>query len=410
MGEFKHSPVDLLFTCLGLVFLLLDIGLDILTVVNFYQEKAYVPLSLLVLFLVGSSVLIQAFSLLWYSYEDFKRQTKAEKCLSVWQLKLLHALQLGIYFRHAGVVETSFCGSCSGLREPEDFAVFLSHDLSMLRLIESFSESCPQFVLMLTIILQRGHLDPVTVLKALGSASAIACSVTMYHRALRSFLPNKQKQQVVSSLVYFFWNLLLLSSRLTALALFASVLPCFIFTHFFCSWMVLFFIAWRCKTDFMDGPRGEWLYRATVGLIWYFDWFNVVDGRTRNRTLLYHGYILVDISLLCGLWCWKMSTEPPYFKISQMHSIIIAVSVVAVYTLGIFFKVIYYKCYHPNLTKEELKGDPARDEIDFPIHSPQMIMRAAVTDIEDRVFSSKPAPDIKPCNKRMRKLAVNFYS
>lgn len=65
--------------------------------------------------------------------------------------------------RHAGVVEMSL-GSFR-TKPPdshEDFAVYLSHDLSLLRLIETFSESAPQLVLMLTIILQRGQLDPVT--------------------------------------------------------------------------------------------------------------------------------------------------------------------------------------------------------------------------------------------------------
>lgn len=53
----------------------------------------------------------------------------------------------------------SFCGErpgCDG-----DYAVFLSHDLSLLRLIETFSESAPQLVLMLTNLLQRGELSPV---------------------------------------------------------------------------------------------------------------------------------------------------------------------------------------------------------------------------------------------------------
>lgn len=424
MGVFKFSLVDFLFTCVGLVFLLLDIGLDIWAAVSFYQEKAYVSLCVLLLLLIGSSFLVQAYSWLWYSYEDFERQTKVEKCLSRSQLKLLHVFQLGIYFRHAGVVEISLCSIYSPFPDPEGIAVYLSHDLSMLRLIETFSESAPQLVLMLTIILQRGELDPVTVLKAFGSASAIAFSVTMYHRSLRSFLPDKEKQQMISSFVYFLWNLFLISSRLTALALFASVLPCFIFTHFLCSWMILFFFVWRSKTDFMDGPCGEWLYRATVGLIWYFDWFNVVEGRTRNRTLLYHGYILVDISLLCSLWCWKMSTEPPYFEIPLLYAVITAVSVVAIYILGLFFKIIYYKCYHPNLAKEELKGGateksrvgqgPTRiktfsgDEIDFglSLHSGIDIEEDDI----DRSWPGPPAPDTKRCNKRMRKLAENFYS
>ncbi|XP_068567466.1 XK-related protein 8 [Cebidichthys violaceus] len=436
MGVFKFSPGDFIFICLGLVLLLLDIVLDIVAVVSFYQEKDYASLCILLLLLVGSSVLVQVFSWLWYSYEDEnedQRQTKVEKCLSPCMLKLLHVLQLGIYFRHAGVVELSLCSSYSDIRDPEGVSVYLSHDLSMLRLIEAFSESAPQLLLMLTIILQSGELGPVTVLKACGSVSAIAFSVTMYHRSLRSFLPDKEKQRMMSSVAYFLWNLLLISSRLVALTLFASALPCFVFAHFFCSWLVLLFFVWRSKTDFMESPCGEWLYRATVGLIWYFDWFNVAEGRTRYRTLLYHGYMLMDISLLCALWCWKMSPDPPYFEVPPLYAVITAVSVVAVYILGLLFKLLYYRCYHPNLAKEELKGDArvgqgatrlqtfSGDEIDSPMssatedvpedeHYQSLRILEADTDVTDRSGPRAPAPDIKRCNKRMRKLAENFYS
>ncbi|XP_030002433.1 XK-related protein 8-like [Sphaeramia orbicularis] len=406
MGVFKYSPADFLFTCVGLVFLLADIVLDIWAVVTFYQEKAYVCLGILVVFLVGSSVLVQAYSWIWYSYEKFDRKTKVERSPSLRLLKILHVFQLGIYLRHSGVFEMSVCSFLSKQNDPESTAVFLSHDLSMLRIIETFSESSPQLVLMLTIILQRGDLEPVTVLKALGSASTVAFSVTMYHRSLRSFLPDKKRQNLLSSVVYFLWNLFLISSRLTALALFASVLPCFIFTHFICSWMVLFFFAWRSNTDFMDSPGGEWLYRATVGLIWYFNWFNVAEGRTRYTTLLYHGYILVDIGLLCGLWSWKMRTDPPYHAFPHLYTIIIPVIVVAVYIFGLLFKMIYYKGYHPNLSKDELQSPAEKLSPDEP-DGPPALMRAAHEEIvvEDR---SIPAPP-ELCNKRMRKLAANFY-
>lgn len=99
MGVFSYSPLDFVFTCLGLIFLLLDIVLDTWTLVTFYQEKAHVCLGLLLLFLLGSSILVQAFSWLWYSYENFSRYTRVEKLPSRAQLLLLHVLQLGIYFR-----------------------------------------------------------------------------------------------------------------------------------------------------------------------------------------------------------------------------------------------------------------------------------------------------------------------
>lgn len=99
MAIFKFSRLDSLLTCFGLIFLLFDIVLDVWTVVTFYQEKDYVSLGILVLLLVVSSVLVQAFSWLWYSYDNFQMQTKVEKSLSVGQVKLLHVLQCGIYFR-----------------------------------------------------------------------------------------------------------------------------------------------------------------------------------------------------------------------------------------------------------------------------------------------------------------------
>lgn len=303
----------------------------------------------------------------------------------------------------------------------------LHHSESRHSVLHMHNEAAPLMMELLHGV-SHDHFLSSSVLKAFGSASAIAFSVTMYHRSLRSFLPDKKMQRVNSSVVYFFWNLFLISSRLTALALFASVLPCFILAHFLCSWLVLFFFAWRSQTDFMDSPGGEWLYRATVGLIWYFDWFSVVEGRTRYRTLLYHGYILADISLLCSLWCWKMSTEPPYFEISPLYAIITAVSVVAVYILGLLFKVMYYQCFHPNLSKEELKGDTgeesqtgqppitgvdSKDETDKDVLDSSLwltVSECTDTDVVDRSWRSPPAPDIKRCNKRMRKLAENFYS
>lgn len=419
MAEFKYSCLDFVLTLMGLCFLLLDIALDIWAVVTFYQEKAYVSLVILVLLLVVSSVLAQVFSWLWYRDEEFVKQPVVKSLrLSPGKVKLLHVLQCGIYFRHAGVVELSLGSLCDSDHHSEGFAVFLTHDLSMLRIIEAFSESAPQLVLMLAIILRQSKLDPVTVLKAFGSASAIAFSLTMYHRSLRSFLPDKKKQDVVSSLVYYLWNLCLLLSRLVALALFASVLPCFIFTHFLCSWLVLFFFVWRSKTDFMDSPGGEWLYRTTVGLIWYFCWFNVAEGRTLRRTLIYHSFIVADISLLCSLWCWKMlSMELPFFPVSAPVAAAVASCVVSVYVVGLALKMLYYGYFHPNIAKEELKGHKDEGSTDEPRPETMTTVRADVEESHDgevhyrQGVVERDSDQRKELhyNKRMRKLAGSFY-
>lgn len=82
-----------------------------------------------------------------------------------------HVTVLTCWFllRHAGVLEISVlsfcgkrCGGDGGDGGDGDYAVYLSHDLSMLRLIETFSESAPQLVLMLTIMLQGDEVEPAT--------------------------------------------------------------------------------------------------------------------------------------------------------------------------------------------------------------------------------------------------------
>uniref|UniRef100_A0A3P9DTT2 XK-related protein n=1 Tax=Maylandia zebra TaxID=106582 RepID=A0A3P9DTT2_9CICH len=381
--EFKCCTRDFLFTCVNLLSFLLDIGLDIWAAVSLYKQKAYVYFSLLLLFLLASSMLVQVYSWLWYRYDDFKMKTKIEKKPSQCQLKLLHVFQLGIFFRYAGVMEKSVQSLYRKRADAESVAKFLRQDLRILRFIETFSESAPQLALMLTIILDKCRLDPVTVLKAIGSTLSIASFLTTYDHSMRTFLPEKEKHHMISLVFYFIWNLVLISSRIAAIALFASVLPCFIFAHFICSWLVLFFFAWRSKTNFMEDPRGEWLYRTTVGLIWYFNWFSVAKGM-RIRSVLYHAYILIDICILCGLWCWKMSTDPSDFV---THPLTTAACVVAVYVLGLLFKVIYYTFFHPNLDKDKLKGATITEE---------------QPEDEERPLKATD-------NKRMRKLAENFF-
>lgn len=98
-AESKCCSRDFVSTCAGLFLFLLDIGLDLWAAASLYHEKAYVSFGLLLLCLCGSSVLLQVYSWLWYSYSGFKMKTKIEKLLSVNQLKVLHVLQLGIFLR-----------------------------------------------------------------------------------------------------------------------------------------------------------------------------------------------------------------------------------------------------------------------------------------------------------------------
>lgn len=216
--------------------------------------------------------------------------------------------------------------------------------------------------------------------------------VVDYHRSLRSFLPDKAKQAWGSSLIYFLWNLLLIAPRVAALALFASVLPCYIAAHFLLLWLVFVLWAWRQRTDFMDSQGGEWLYRATVGLIWYFSWFNVAEGRTRGRSFIYHSLITTDmVILLVTWWCYRSPEE------TETYALALLITLTFTYLLGLLFKTVYYCCFHPKLWRP-------------PVRDPGLPDDLPDAEVSCRDFSIQDgAPSSQLLNKRLAHHATHFF-
>uniref|UniRef100_A0A3Q4MTV9 XK-related protein n=1 Tax=Neolamprologus brichardi TaxID=32507 RepID=A0A3Q4MTV9_NEOBR len=336
----KYSWTDFVFSVIGVCTFLVDWGSDVWVATEFYCRGDFFWFGVLVGLMVLSSVVVQMFSWFWFKYDrelpGFSAQTGAKSVLFGDRVKLsclLHVLQLGFLFRVWWRKE-----------EGSEYAVYLTHDLSMLRLIETFCESAPQLTLMIHVILRTNKARTVQFVSIAASTTSIAWMVVDYHRSLRAFLIDKAKQGWGSSLIYFLWNLLLIAPRVVALALFSSVLPGYIAAHFLMLWFVFVLWAWQQRTNFMDSVGGEWLYRSTVGLIWYFSWFNVAEGQTRGRSLIYHSFMTIDgVILLVTWWCYRDLVQTDAFVLPLL------ISLPLIYLLGLLFKTLYYCCFHPKL-------------------------------------------------------------
>lgn len=407
----RYSWVDLAFSVIGVCTFLVDWGSDIWVATEFYCRGDLLWFGVLVGLMVLSSVVVQMFSWFWFQYdrelpgltegtegtEGGEGQTTAGNSVVMFgdRVKLsclLHVLQLGFLCRHFWVIWQGF-RVWWRREEGSEYAVYLTHDLSMLRLIETFCESAPQLTLMIYVMLQTNKARTVQFVSIAASTTSMAWMVVDYHRSLRSFVPDKAKQTWSSSVVYFLWNLLLIAPRVAALALFTSVLPAVIAPHFALIWVVFVTWAWRQRTDFMDSAGGEWLYRATVGLIWYFSWFNVAEGRTRGRSVIYHTFITVDCVILLSTW-WSYR-DPVQ---SQSYSLGLVMSLPLVYVAGLLLKTLYYVCFHPKLWRPpqrdpELPNDLPDSEVPF------RDMAAQDGSLAQRLV-----------NKRMARLASNFYA
>ncbi|XP_041933497.1 XK-related protein 8.3 [Alosa sapidissima] len=396
----KYSWLDFLFSVIGVCAYVFDVGSDMWVAKEFYCHGEFIWFGVLVGLMVLSSVVIQMFSWFWFKYdrdlENFEVKTAPEKFLFCGQRRVkvsccLHVLQLGFFFRHLTAIWQGFRVWWRG-QQGSEYAVYLVHDLSMLRLIETFCESAPQLTLMAYIMLFTNQARTIQCVSVVASTTSIAWMVVDYHRSLRSFLPDKAKQAWASSVIYFLWNLLLIAPRVACVALFTSVLSHYIALHFLLVWPTLVLWAWRQGTDFMDSPAGERLYRATVGLIWYFSWFNVAEGSTRVRSIIYHSFMIADGAILLVTWWYYRDTE-----LTQSYAIIMVLAIPVCYTLGLLLKTLYYCYFHPKLWRPQDKRG-GKLEPDGSMSVSCMAM------------STQTDTPSEPHNKRMARHARIFYT
>ncbi|NWI63490.1 XKR8 protein, partial [Todus mexicanus] len=289
---------------------------------------------------------------------------------------------------HALKVGWKVCRAKTGDEEEQRHIAFLSHDISMLRLFETFLENTPQLTLLLYVILQTNEVE---LFQGLGICTSFLCvtwSLVDYHQSLRSFLQDKYELSWRSSIIYYLWNLFLICPRILAVTLFALLWPYGVAVHFPLVWLAMFLWVSLQGTDFMESPGPEKLYRAMVAVILYFSWFNVAPGRTLYRSIIYHGFMLVDSALLTLSWLW--CRDP-----SDEHSYLILVVAAALpcYLLGLGLRVIYYKWLHPNMRAQQEDG---YDEVDADEKSDEL------------TFRSLSAPGL--VNRRMRWLAQTQFS
>ncbi|XP_027033676.1 XK-related protein 8-like [Tachysurus fulvidraco] len=408
---FQSTFPDVAISFLSLIFFLLDLALDLWAVLGLYNEGRYISMGLLIFLLVGASILTQIFSWIWYSDKRFDSRP--------WLLAWVHIFQLGLFFRFAELIMTTIRGHKQHDLFKKGVTVYLNHDLSMLRLFEAFSENAPQLVFMIALTVEMEDLQLFKVAKIVGSLSSLSFTVLSYHRSMREFIPEKLKMGWSSFVLYFLWNLFLIGPRVVSMSLFTLALPCYIAAHFLSLWTLLVLWAWWQKTDFMDSRAGEWLYRATVGIIWYFSWFNIVSGSTRHKAVIYHVVMLMDTMLLLGLWWWKRSVESARLSPLSIDPYLIIALLVTIYVTGILLKLVYYWKFHPN--KPVLKISVAAEDKN-PVLEPQgPIMVAAHMDIEldsGETPESSPSSTVTPptqrnltgIHKRMKIMAENFYN
>ncbi|EDL30093.1 XK-related protein 8 [Mus musculus] len=380
-----HVALDVVVGLVSILSFLLDLVADLWAVVQYVLLGRYLWAALVLVLLGQASVLLQLFSWLWLTADPTELHHSQ---LSRPFLALLHLLQLGYLYRclhgmHQGL---SMCYQEMPSECDLAYADFLSLDISMLKLFESFLEATPQLTLVLAIVLQNGQAEYYQWFGISSSFLGISWALLDYHRSLRTCLPSKPRLGRSSSAIYFLWNLLLLGPRICAIALFSAVFPYYVALHFFSLWLVLLFWIWLQGTNFMPDSKGEWLYRVTMALILYFSWFNVSGGRTRGRAVIHLIFIFSDsVLLVTTSWVTHGTWLPS--GISLLMWVTIGG---ACFFLGLALRVIYYLWLHPSCSWDPDLVDGTLGLLS-PHRPPKLIYNRRATLLAENFFAKAKA-------------------
>ncbi|EDV23055.1 uncharacterized protein TRIADDRAFT_57933 [Trichoplax adhaerens] len=218
------------------------------------------------------------------------------------------------------------------------------HDAYLMDLVESFIESAPQVVLQMYILLNKEKSDFITTLSVLISGVAVAVSLVQYSKTLHeAHYPPKQRLSLPGIMMIFIWRYLFILCRSVFLGLFAVVFTYFVFVLMGCHWLFFTFYLWYTengKEQFPESALKRIIYCVIGGFIYIFCVFNLKNGKSRSRYILY--YIITILEMAVAMTIWLLTQQ-----LTQMRMFALLV-IIGGYFFGFLSMISYYACFHPN--------------------------------------------------------------
>lgn len=220
-------------------------------------------------------------------------------------------------------------------------------DLCLLRLIHAFCQAAPMLLLQLYLIWHEPGLDRVSDLMKVSTCLSLF-SVCW---ALASFSKHIRRQNVhklvltwLGVIFQFFWRLGTVTSRFLALSLYAMAYQYWVF--------VVLFLHWFCMLLWLISPKnifhGEKMspvkkvsYSAIVAVVYTFCYINVQETNSRIKVVIYYVTMLMENSLLLGVWLIAVRYEDEIWYRSA-----VTYAVYLCFFGGLFFMGLYYKYFH----------------------------------------------------------------
>uniref|UniRef100_A0A8D3BW96 XK-related protein n=1 Tax=Scophthalmus maximus TaxID=52904 RepID=A0A8D3BW96_SCOMX len=343
-SDSQYTKLRWSLTIAGLALYALDIWTDIALALKYFQEKQYAWTGLTLVFVLAGLLTTQLFS---YAWNSEGRTTIAG--ISNCGHAALHLFGLGVFTRYYHLLKKGFKviwtttrSSCTveEQRDEHHYLFCLAADLSMLKLFEAFLESNKHFCMFMN--LQKHHCPLLSDLSMASSFFNIAWALVDYRRCLRRSLPLvREMPSGLPTAVYLLYKLCTITSRILSYSL-LLMLSAYSTVALTLLWLLGTTFAHSLRTDFCSSYGLELLYRAVIGAILMFTFFNVKGQDAKVAMTVYYAFhSLVNIMAPLLLALLKPELQTAMFLL-PVSGLIFGGSV-----LGLTCLVLYYLLLHP---------------------------------------------------------------
>ncbi|KAL0164292.1 hypothetical protein M9458_040045, partial [Cirrhinus mrigala] len=177
---------------------------------------------------------------------------------------------------------------------------------------------------------------------AVASLLSLSWVLASYHKLLRDSRDDQKSMSYRGALVHILWRFFTISSRALSFALFASVFHIYFGIFVVLHWCAMAFWVIHGGTDFCMSKWEEVLFNMVVGVVYVFCWFNVKEGRTRFRMVIYYSLVLVENTILTALWyTYRDPVTTDSYAASALCGVFLC------FASGVACMVLYYGVLHP---------------------------------------------------------------
>ncbi|XP_029833282.3 XK-related protein 6 [Ixodes scapularis] len=327
----RFTTFDALLTVLSIATFFSDIATDVIVVTQYARSELWVYAGMTLFFVVMPSIVVNLFSLRWHIHD--KRGSRV-----AW---VVNVLQLGVLHRYLLSLKTGL--RAERTQDPDDFQdLYQQHsDLCMLRLFDSFLESAPQLVLQLYIMVTYEDWNLWTGISALLSLLSLGWGIAAYGKAMRLYRAEKKQLSWTGLILQTVWRFGTMTSRVTAMVLLASVCGPWTLLILGCHWLLMTVWVTLHNTDFCPSRWEERVYNAVVGVIYTFCFFNIEEGHSRRRVVLFYAFTATQNMAFLLVYCLAQEHDPT-------HVAAASAVVLTSFATGMCCMALYYRFFHPS--------------------------------------------------------------